>query len=80
MTPLLGWDPNARGARLRLRFWIEADASGYWDVCDAEGSRKLAHGRSRGGLKGAKRCAMRAAERLAAAETGAQAPAKGEQR
>ena len=78
MTPLLEWDPNARGARLRLRFWIEADETGYWDVCDAEGSKRLAQGQSRGGLKGAKRCALRAAERLAA--EGAGAPAKGEHR
>ena len=79
MSPLLEWDPNARGARLRLRYWIDADASGYWDVCTAEGSKRLAQGQSRGGLKGAKRCALRAAERLAAADTGAGAPAKGEQ-
>ena len=78
-TTLLEWDPDRGGARLRLRFTIDVADTGEWTVLDTTGGRRLAHGRSRGGLKGAKRCALRAAERLAAAETGAGAPAKGEQ-
>lgn len=80
MTTLLEWAPDRTGARLRLRFWIDVSATGEWTICDAEGSKRLAHGRSRRGLEGAKRAAMKAAERLAAtAAEGAQAP-KGEQR
>jgi hypothetical protein len=74
---LLEWDPNRGGARLRLRFTVDVADTGHWTVLDATGSRRLAAGRSRGGREGAKRCALRAAERLA---TGAGAPAKGEQR
>jgi len=77
VTPLLEWAPDRTGARLRLRYWVDVSTTGEWTVCDAEGSKRLAQGRSRAGLEGAKRCAMRAAERLAA--EGAQAP-KGEQR
>ena len=79
MTSLLEWAPDRTGARLRLRFWVDVSVTGEWSICNAEGSKRLAHGRSRRGLDGAKRAAMKAAERLAAAAEGAQAP-KGEQR
>ena len=75
--PLLEWDPNRGGAQLRLRFTADVADTGHWTVLDAIGSRRLAAGQSRGGLKGAKRCALKAAGRLAA---GAGAPAKGEPR